>query len=239
MPVLLVFSVGFTTGTMPAVAAPAQAVVVAAVGQPCQAGTRGVDADGRRSACIALFFGRVWAWSDPIGVPPSAAVPGSWMAITTDSTGANAVPAPALISAVYADREAMAVRLTAIVNEWRAAKGIAPLAIDPRLERLSKFWAERSGTGEFVGGTGAHCPKALCAVRAMELGYTAFGEVMRPWTPIPSGDLSAERYFVDSPLHFAILTDPRYTHIGFAFHLVADVTGAQRIVLVGQVGRSR
>ncbi len=160
--------------------------------------------------------------------------------INTDGSGANAVPATTSLSPLFADRQAMALRLAAIVNEWRVAKGVAPLTVDPRLERLSKFWSEKSGTGEFLGGNGAHCPMTLCATRASELGYTAFDEVIRPWTQVPTGDLVAERYFIDSPPHFAILTDPRYTHIGFAFHFVTDPAGAPRsLVLVGQVGRSR
>lgn len=134
----------------------------------------------------------------------------------------------------------MSVGLVDIVNSWRASKGIAPLVIDQRLERLAKFWAERSGTGEVAGGTGAHCPKTLCSVRANELGYTSFGEVIRPSTPVPTGTLDAERFFIDSPPHFAILTDPRFTHIGFAFHIVTDSSGRpSSMVVVGQVGRSR
>ncbi len=134
----------------------------------------------------------------------------------------------------------MSLRLVELVNSWRAAKGIAPLIVDPRLERLTKFWAERLGTGQFTGGTGSHCPKTLCSTRAYELGYTAFGEVIRPWTPIPAGDLDAERFFIDSPPHYAILTNPRFTHIGFSFHIVTDSTGRpSSMVVVGQVGRSR
>ncbi len=129
----------------------------------------------------------------------------------------------------------MAQRLLELVNGWRAQKGLAPLTMDPRLSQLSKHWAERIDAPEFAGRGTVHCPATLCAARVNELGYQGFGEVVRPWTPLPTGDLSAERYFIDSPPHFAILTSPRYTHIGIAFHVKADGTMA----VVGQTARSR
>jgi uncharacterized protein YkwD len=210
------------------------------VGDTCPTAARAVDTTGKRVVCLNSSVGKFWAWSDPIGVPAAEVVPGSWSNITADVAGLNAVPATEPITAVYPDRAAMASRLIEIVNGWRASKGVAPLTADNRLAHLGKFWAERIGTGQYTGGTGSHCPRTLCAARMMELGYLGVGEVIRPWTPIPTGDLTAERYFIDSPVHFAILTDPRYTHVGFAFHVVAGSDGRpQSMVVVGEVGRSR
>ncbi len=211
------------------------------IGQPCRPGGRGVDAAGRNATCMTTSGGRLWTWSDPIGTPvTNVAVPPSWSGVVTDNSGFNATPAPRALTSGYRDREAMAQELVREVNQWRAAKGLAPLSIDPRLEQLSKFWAERIDNPEFQGRGTVHCPAGLCAVRTSELGYIGFGEVVRPWTPIPAGDLANERYFIDSPPHFAILTDPKYTHIGFAFHVVSDANGnPQSMVVVGQVGRSR
>jgi Cysteine-rich secretory protein family len=219
-------------------ASPSSPVVI---GQPCRPGGRAVDANGRAAGCITSSTGRFWVWTDPIGSPvTNLAVPPSWSEITTDKNGLNAVPAPRPLTALYADRQAMAEKLVQQVNEWRAAKGVAPLTIDPRLEQLSKFWAERIDDPQFQGRGTVHCPPNLCAARTTELGYMGFGEVIRPWTPMPAGDLANERYFIDSPPHFNILVDARYTHIGFSFHVVSDANGnPQSMVVVGQVGRSR
>jgi uncharacterized protein YkwD len=232
--VSLLSAVVLGVAVKPAVAAPPVRNVV--IGQPCSSGQRGVDAGGKAARCITASYGRIWTWTAPIGSPVTdVAVPPSWSGITNDNTGLNAVPAPQPISPTYADREAMANRLVELVNQWRAQKGRAPLTMDPRLNRLSKFWAERINAPEFSGRTTSHCPASLCAARVNELGYSGFGEVIRPSTPVPAGDLANERYFIDSPPHFAILTDARYTHIGFAFHVKPDGTMA----VVGQTARSR
>jgi Cysteine-rich secretory protein family len=214
---------------------------VVVVGQPCRPGGRGVDATGRSTSCIISSSGKFWAWSDPIGSPvANPAVPPSWSEISNDNAGFNASPAPRSLTALYADRQTIAKEYVRQVNEWRAAKGLAALTIDPRLEQLSKFWAERIDDPQFQGRGTIHCPPNLCAARSSELGYIGFGEVIRPWTPMPAGDVANERYFIDSPPHFAILTDARYTHIGFAFHVVSDTNGNPvSMVVVGQVGRSR
>jgi hypothetical protein len=225
--------VAFAATTVPASAQPPRTVVI---GQPCASVQRGVDASGRTARCVTAAYGRIWTWSDSIASPVAdLSVPPSWSGVNTDSTGLNAVPSAEPISPLYADRSAMAARLVELVNSWRAEKGIAPLTVDPRLNQLTKYWAERFSLPEFSGRGTAHCPLALCSARVNELGYTSFGEVVRPWTPMPAGDLAAERYFIDSPPHFAILTDPRYTHIGISFHVNTDGT----MVVVGQVSRSR
>ncbi len=229
-----VISMFVIAGAGPSGATPVSRVVV--VGQPCQSGQRGVDADGRATRCITATYGRIWTWAAPVATPVTdTAVPSSWVGVTNDNAGRNAVPSASPLSAQYADRDAMARRLVELVNEWRAQRGVAPLAIDPRLNQLTKFWAERIDAPQFAGRGTVHCPMELCSARVNELGYMGFGEVVRPWTPIPAGDLANERYFIDSPPHFAILTDPRYTHVGFAFHVKAVGTMA----VVGQTARSR
>jgi uncharacterized protein YkwD len=183
---------------------------------------------------------RIWVWSTPIPtVVTDVSVPGSWAGVLTDDSGLSASSQPQPISPSYQSRSDMESALINEVNSWRVGRGLAPLAHDPRLSRLSKYWAERFDDTEFQGRNTSHCPNKLCAVRANELGYMSFGEVIRPFTPVPKGDVSGERFFIDSPAHFSILTG-KYTHVGFAFHPLTGPDGRPSgFVVVGQTARSR
>jgi uncharacterized protein YkwD len=211
------------------------------VGAPCVSSTRGAADDGGRLVqCLSTAAGKVWVWSAAVPVDLSSPpVPSSWSAVVPSTTGADAdVPVPAL-PGQYTNRAAMEARLVELTNQLRAERGLRPLIIDPRLTRLARRWAEQTGQPEFAGRGTAHCPPTLCAVRAAEIGYPSFGEVIRPWNPFPKGDMADERFFIDSPRHVAILTNERVTHIGFGVHIVGDPSAPESVVVVGQVGRSR
>jgi Cysteine-rich secretory protein family len=213
----------------------------AVIGQPCPAGARRNDVSGRPSSCLnTSVAGRVWVWSSPIPtVVTDLSVPGSWSGVSIDESGLSAPNQSPPLSSNYQSRYDMESALINEVNSWRQGLGLAPLAHDPRLSHLSKFWAERFDDPQFQGRGTSHCPGSICALRANELGYMSFGEVIRPFTPVPKGDVSGERFFIDSPPHYAILTG-NYTHIGFAFHPVAGPDGRPRgFVVVGQTARSR
>jgi hypothetical protein len=231
-PLLALAVAGFLPGSV--LASPVtQSTATVTIGAACTKG-KGVDAEGRPAGCTKSSIGRIWTWSSPIPSPVTdPALPGSWSGVTTDSTGFNG--AGVGLTPSYIDRFVLEAEFVEEVNSWRAAKGLAPLTIDPRLTQLAKYWAERFP----APGGGVHCPKTLCSVRAFELGYQSFGEVMRPSTPIPAGSVQAEQYFLNSPSHFKILTG-RYSHVGFAFHVMAGADGRPaRMVIVGQVARSR
>jgi hypothetical protein len=211
-----------------------------AVGGPCSKGQRGTDAGGRGARCITGPFGSIWAWTAPIPRPVvDPVVPGNWSNITSDISGWNGTGVG--LSAQYVDRYAMESAYLALVNQWRSDRGLAPLTLDPRLAHLSKYWAERFDDPAFRNPNGSsHCPQTNCLPRVVALGYVGFGEVVRPWTPIPAGSVDAERYFIDSPSHFAILTSPKYTHVGFAFHVQIGADGRPTgMAVVGQVATSR
>lgn len=168
-----------------------------------------------------------------------ATVPASWYAVISDESGANSAdPVPALPGR-YVNRAAMEARLVELANDSRTAKGLRPLIVDPRLTRLTRWWAASAARPAYAGRGTNHCPASLCAVRAAEIGYPSFGEVIRAWNPFPAGDMADERFFVDSPRHMAILTNPKVTHIGFGVQIVGDAAQPQSVVVVGQVGRAR
>ncbi len=213
---------------------------LAAIGAACGPG-KAVDEGGRPLACASTATGRVWVWSAPI--PPSlddsTPTPSTWATLTPSLDGSNAdAPSPALPGA-YANRAAMEARLVEIMNGERSARGLRPLIVDPRLTRLSRWWAEHTTDAAYAGRGTAHCPPTLCGVRAAELGYPSFGEVVRAWNPFPKGDMANERFFLDSPRHMAIINNPKVTHIGFGVFIVGDPASPQSVAVVGQVGRSR
>lgn len=211
------------------------------VGAACTGSVRGaVDEAARPAQCLTTSAGRIWVWSSAIPLDlASAPVPPSWSAIVPANAGSDAdAPSPALPGA-YANRAAMESRMVDIANEVRVARGLRPLVVDSRLTRLARRWAEQTGEPAYAGRGTSHCPPTLCAVRAAEIGYPSFGEVIRPWNPFPKGDMADERFFLDSPRHLAILTNPRVTHIGFGVHIVGDPSAPESVVVVGQVGRSR
>jgi hypothetical protein len=214
--------------------------VTAAPGESCPGASRtAVDAAGRPLQCVTSAVGRIWAWGGAPSELALATVPASWAAVSADESGANAeAPVPALPGR-YSNRAAMEARLVELANDARAAKGLRSLVVDPRLTRLTRWWAASAGQPAYAGRGTNHCPANLCAVRAAEIGYPSFGEVIRAWNPFPMGDMSDERFFVDSPRHMAILTNPKVTHIGFGVHIVGEAGAPQSVVVVGQVGRAR
>lgn len=232
---------GSAVGASPRTSTAAATVATAVVGAACSGSVRGViDEAARPVQCLSTSVGRIWAWSAAIPNDLSAAtVPPSWSAIVPADSGSDAdAPSPSL-PGVYGNRAAMESRLVEIVNGVRVARGLRPLIVDPRLTRLARRWAEQTGEPTFAGRGTSHCPPTLCAVRAAEIGYPSFGEVIRPWNPFPKGDMADERFFLDSPRHLAILTNARVTHIGFGVHIVGDPSAPESLVVVGQVGRSR
>lgn len=239
----LVVVASLVAGSPPASATARRAISgapVVAVGAPCDAG-RAVDEGGRPATCAATAIGRLWVWSSPIApvVDSTAPVPSSWAALIPSADGSNAeVPSPAL-PGIYANRAAMEARLVEIMNGERALRGSRPLIVDPRLTRLTRWWAEHTTDAVYAGRGTAHCPPTLCAIRVAELGYPSFGEVIRAWNPFPMGDVAAERFFLDSPRHMAIINNPKVTHIGFGVFIKGDPASPQSVVVVGQVGRSR
>ena len=217
------------------------AVVV--LGSPCQKSVprSPTDEGGRPVTCATTASGRLWVWSAPISttIEPSVPVPSTWLAIEPTTLGVNAeLPDPAL-PGLYVNRAAMEGRLVEIMNAARAGRGLRPLIVDPRLTRLSRWWAEHTSDPVYAGRGTAHCPPGLCSVRAAELGYPSFGEVIRAWNPFPKGDMAAERFFLDSPRHMAIITNPKVTHIGFGVFISGEPGSPQSVSVVGQVGRSR
>ena len=213
---------------------------VAVVGSPCGP-SRAVDDGGRPLTCASTAIGRLWVWSSPIpsSLDSTAPVPTTWATVVPSLGGSNAdAPSPAL-PGQYVNRAAMEARLIDIMNGERAALGLRPLVVDPRLTRLSRWWAEHTTDAAYAGRGTAHCPPTLCGVRAAEVGYPSFGEVIRAWNPFPKGDMAAERFFLDSPRHMAIINNPKVTHIGFGVFIVGDPSSPQSIAVVGQVGRSR
>jgi hypothetical protein len=236
-----VFLVGSSVAANAAPSGAAKAGPVVAVGSPCVSSTRGaVDDAGRAVQCYVTAVGKIWVWSSPVPTqltdPP---IPASWVDVVPSTDGANAdVPSPAL-PGTYLNRAAMELRLVAIFNTIRTSRGLRPLSVDPRLTRLARAWAEQTTELTAEGPKGKFCPSELCAVRAAEIGYPSFGEVIRPWNPFPKGDIADERFFVDSPRHLEILTNPKATHVGFGVHIVGDPSAPESVVVVGEVGRSR
>ena len=222
-------------------AAPVKAApVTAAPGDSCAGAARAaVDEAGRQLQCVTTSVGRIWAWGGAPTELALAVAPASWSGVLADESGANAeAPVPALPGR-YANRAAMEARLVELANDARAAKGLRRLIVDPRLTRLTRWWAASAAQPAYAGRGTNHCPANLCAVRAAEIGYPSFGEVIRAWNPFPMGDMAGERFFVDSPRHMAILTNPKVTHIGFGVQIVGDATNPRSVVVVGQVGRAR
>ena len=234
---------GVAGGSFPVSAAMVAPSTSAVVGGLCGATSRAsLDESRRPVSCSLTAVGRRWIWSSVIPAPVSEAapLPPSWSAIVPDTTGLNAdVPASPLPGR-YPSRSAMEGRIVELVNAERAARGLAPVVVDWRLTKLARWWAEHYSDGGYAGRGTTHCPPDLCALRAAELGYLSYGEVIRPWSPFPQGDLSAERYFVDSPRHLAILTEPRITHIVFGVNIVMGPDGSPAsVTVVGEVGRSK
>lgn len=214
----------------------------AVVGDLCAGSTRNVDAGARPVTCATTGAGRRWVWSSPmqVEVAADAPVPPSWAGVVPIIDGINADPASPPLSGSYPSRAAMENRLVDIVNTERSARGLKPVSVDWRLTRLARWWAQSAADPANAGRGTTHCPPTLCSVRAAELGYLSFGEVIRPWSPLPAGDMAAERLFVDSPRHLAILTEPRITHIAFGVFITPNPDGsAGSLVVVGQVGRAR
>ncbi len=237
---LLIGAASVAGAPLAVVAAVKAKTAVAAAGETCSGSIRaGIDEAGRPLQCVTTSVGRVWAWPTTPTELALAPVPASWSGVVADEGGANAEgPVPALPGR-YPNRAAMEVRLVALANDARVAKGLRPLIVDPRLTRLTRWWAASAGQPAYAGRGTNHCPANLCAVRAAEIGYPSFGEVIRAWNPFPAGDMAGERFFVDSPRHMAILTNPKVTHIGFGVHIVGDAANPQSVVVVGQVGRAR
>ena len=240
---LAVVGLGRTAPRAAAVTRPASArSPVVEVGAPCGGAARAADGAGRVVACTTTTLGRRWTWSSPIPapVPADAAVPPSWSAVTPTTAGLNADPASPSLTAAYPARGLMENRLVELVNAERAARGLRAVSVDWRLTRLARWWAQSAADPANSGRGTSHCPATVCNVRAAELGYLSFGEVIRPFSAVPAGDMAAERFFVDSPRHLAILMEPRITHLAFGVHVNANPDGSPAsIVVVGQVGRAR
>lgn len=211
------------------------------VGAPCVAGKVASDDAGRALTCVTMPTGRRWGLGGPIDIAVPA--PATWSEVTVDDSGPNAVaPSPAL-PGLYVNRAAMETRLIELTNSLRAAKGIEPLVVDPRLTRLARWWADKSDDPSTAGRGTTHCPADICTTRALEIGHASFGEVIRPSSWFPGGDMADKQFFVNSPAHVAILADARYTHIGYGLHIDAlpggGTQGMGNIIVVAQLGRSR
>ncbi len=99
------------------------------------------------------------------------------------------------------------------VNRLRASVGAQPLSLDSNLSSLAQSWAQTMASN----GTISHTPNLAGGVTAQ---WSKLGENvgMGPNTELIFNG------FVNSPLHYANLVDPAFTHIGIG---VVWVNGTQ------------
>jgi hypothetical protein len=104
-------------------------------------------------------------------------------------------------------------RFVSLVNEARAQKGIAPLAVDGELTALARNWANHQADGG-CGQKPEGGQRNICHADPISNGVTA------NWNRLGEnvgygGDVdSVMRAFINSPSHYANLMDARFTRIG-------------------------
>ena len=104
-------------------------------------------------------------------------------------------------------------RFVSLVNEARAQKGIAPLAVDGELTALARGWANHQADGG-CGLKEDGSPRNICHANPLSNGVGA------NWNRLGEnvgygGDVdSVMRAFINSPSHYDNLMDARFTRIG-------------------------
>jgi hypothetical protein len=102
------------------------------------------------------------------------------------------------------------------INGLRASRGVAPLAVDGELMGLAQGWAAHMASQ----GTLVHTPNMAAGISS---NWTKLGENVGLGS---SSDLIWNG-FLNSPRHYANLTDPAFTHVGVG---VVWVGGTQFVV---------
>ena len=118
---------------------------------------------------------------------------------------AVAMPAPAAAQSYDPDAESTFITL---VNEVRAAAGVAPLELDSQLRSLSRAWTAHMHDGGC--GEGIYICHASPISAGVTHEWTKLGENVGTGPDVKS----VVDAFVGSPGHYANIVDPEFTHIG-------------------------
>ncbi len=92
-----------------------------------------------------------------------------------------------------------------LINNLRVSKGLAPLQVDGELTAASRSWAQTMSTQDKL----YHAPDISAGVTS---NWKALGENVGVSTSHDTASLFEA--FVQSPLHYKNLIDPRFTHVG-------------------------
>ncbi len=117
------------------------------------------------------------------------------------SLGALAMSGSAVLAAEADDEVAFIER----INDLRVREGLAPLQVDKELETAARIWANQIS----IDGALSHAPDLSVGVSSE---WAKLGENVG----VADADQLDELFdaFVNSPGHYANLTDPSFTHIG-------------------------
>lgn len=117
-----------------------------------------------------------------------------------------AVPGPA-----YADSAGEENLAAAMVNDVRAAAGVATLEQDGELQYVARAWAQRMADGSFLAHN-ADLPYSI------SLGWWMWGENVGRGGSVGR----IHDALVASPTHYANLVESQFTHVGVGVAFGAD-----------------
>jgi hypothetical protein len=123
--------------------------------------------------------------------------------LVAGTAGLTHLPGPLQTSVAGAATPAQEQEWLGRINELRAGRGLAPLTVDAEQNALAQ---QRAQTNSNTGAL-AHTPSLSAGVSAT---WLKLGENVGVG---PSIDVVFSA-FVQSPQHFANLTDPAFTHVG-------------------------
>jgi Cysteine-rich secretory protein family/IPT/TIG domain len=129
----------------------------------------------------------------------------------------------AALSLARAGAEEMADQVLQLVNEQRAANGLAPLVRNEALDRAALSHSQDMAAGNFMSHFGSDGSNPTQRIGAAGYTGSTWGENVAAWYPSAQAVMNA---WMNSPGHRANILNPNFKEIGIAVVYRAD-TGSR------------
>ena len=140
----------------------------------------------------------------------------------------GAIAAPAAVTATTETVDGAAITaaesaMVALLNDDRTALGLVPVRVDPRLMAIARARSVDMVTKDYFSHTQPDGQNVFDILTANRIAWYTAGEIIA-WNnyPMDSTASAANRQWLGSPGHYAILTSTNYNYVGVGLAVDPD-----------------